>query len=79
MAQAGSRLKFEGVEVVVTKGGDGEISFEAGGEGALQIGKRYQSEASGVEVLVTKAGTGRLLCGSEEMALQQPKQTKSAD
>jgi len=79
VAQAGGRLKFDGVEVVVTKGGEGEVTFESGGDGALQIGKRYQHEGTGIEVLVTKAGAGKLLANGEEMVQQQPKQTKSAD
>ena len=77
--QAGARLKFEdiGVEVVVTKGGDGEITCESGDD-PLQIGKRYQSD-DGVEVLVTKPGAGTLVCGGAAMTMQEPKKTKSAD
>ena len=79
--KAGERLKFETgtAEVVVTKGGDGTSEFDAGGEGALQVGKRYTDESSGIEVLVTKAGAGALLCNGSAMAQVQPKQTKSAD
>ena len=76
---SGSRLKFEsGAELVVTKGGDADVEFDAGG-GKLQVGKRYKDEPTGIEVLVTKASEGRLLCNGAEMELVQPKQTKSAD
>ena len=77
----GERLKFEGAtaEVVVTKGGDADVTFDAADGAALQIGKRYQSEGIGIEVLVTKAGPGRLLCNGAAMDQVQPKQTKSAD
>jgi hypothetical protein len=76
---SGSRLKFEsGAELVVTKGGDAEVEFDAGG-GKLQVGKRYKDESTGIEVLVTKASEGRLLCNGAEMEQVQPKQTKSAD
>lgn len=79
--KAGERMKFEGAtaEVVVTKGGEGDVTFDAAATGALQIGKRYQSATTGIEVLVTKAGSGQLVCNGEEMAQVQPKQTKSAD
>ena len=78
--QSGSRLKFDGgAELVVTKGGEGDIDFDASGEGQLQIGKRYKDEDTGIEVLITKAAAGRLLCNGAEMAQLQPKQTKSAD
>ena len=54
--KAGERLDFDGcVQVIVTKGGDGDISANDGGEG-LKVGKRYQDEDSGIEVLVTKPG-----------------------
>lgn len=79
--KAGERLKFESgtAEVVVTKGGDGTIEYDATGAGQLQVGKRYTDEGSGIEVLVTKAGAGCLKVGGAEMAQVQPKQTKSAD
>jgi hypothetical protein len=77
---SGSRLKFEsGAELVVTKGGDAEVEFDAGGGGKLQVGKRYKDEGTGIEVLITKASDGRLLCNGTEMEQVQPKQTKSAD
>lgn len=78
--KAGTRLKFDGapVEAVVTKGGEGDVTYEGAG-GPLQVGKRYLCETTGIEVLITKPGPGRLLCNGAEMPLQQPKQTKSAD
>ena len=78
--QAGARLKFDdaGIEVVVTKGGDGDVSVGSG-DSPVQIGKRYQDESTGIEVLVTKAGPGALMCNGTAMELQQPKKTKSAD
>ena len=76
----GEKLPFEefGVEVIVTKGGDGDITASAGGEG-LKVGKRYEEEATGIQVLVTKPGAATLMCNGTEMALQEPKKTKSAD
>lgn len=76
----GEKKAFEdlGVEVIVTKGGDGEISATAGGDG-LKVGKRYECESTGIQVLVTKPGTATLLCNDTPMALQEPKKTKSAD
>ncbi len=76
----GEKIPFEdlGIEVIVTKGGDGDITATAGGDG-LKVGKRYEDEASGIQVLVTKPGAATLLCNGSEMALQEPKKTKSAD
>ena len=76
----GEKIKFEdlGVEIIVTKGGDGEISAANGGDG-VKVGKRYECEATGIQVLVTKPGPATLLCNSQPMALQEPKKTKSAD
>jgi hypothetical protein len=78
--KVGEKVKFEdlGVEIIVTKGGDGEISATAGGEG-LKVGKRYACENTGIQVIVTKPGAATLLCNGAPMALQQPKKTKSAD
>ncbi|MEM7272337.1 MAG: hypothetical protein AAF547_04590 [Actinomycetota bacterium] len=75
----GEKMPFEdlGVEVIVTKGGDGDISAEAGG--GLMVGKRYECETTGVQVLVTKKGEATLLCNGNPMTLQEPKKTKSAD
>ena len=54
--KAGDRLDFDGgVQVIVTKGGEGDITHNEGGEG-LKVGKRYQDEDTGIEVLVTKPG-----------------------
>lgn len=76
----GEKMPFAdlGVEVMVTKGGDGEVSATGGGEG-LKVGKRYECETTGVQVLVTKPGDATLLCDGEPMTLQEPKKTKSAD
>ena len=76
----GEKVKFEdlGVEIIVTKGGDGEISATNGGDG-LKVGKRYECESTGIQVLVTKPGPATLLCNDAPMALQEPKKTKSAD
>ena len=76
----GEKVKFDdlGVEIIVTKGGDGQISAQAGGDG-LKVGKRYECEGTGVQVLVTKPGAATLLCDAEPMILQEPKKTKSAD
>ena len=80
MAKPGEKIKFEdlGVEVIVTKGGDGDITGEPGGDG-LKVGKRYECETSGVQVLVLKPGSAVLQCNGEPMVLQEPKKTKSAD
>ena len=76
----GEKVPFEdlGIEIIVTKGGDGDITAQAGGDG-LMVGKRYECETTGIQVLVTKPGAATLLCNSEPMALQEPKKTKSAD
>jgi len=76
----GEKVKFEdlGVEVIVTKGGDGDVSATEGGEG-LKVGKRYECESTGIQVLVTKPGAATLMCGGAAMVLQEPKKTKSAD
>ena len=42
--KAGDRLDFDGcIQVIVTKGGEGDITHAEGGEG-LKVGKRYQDE-----------------------------------
>ena len=77
--KAGARLDFDGgVQVIVTKGGEGDITHNDGGEG-LKVGKRYQDEDTGIEVLVTKPGAVTLQCNGKDMELQEPKKTKSAD
>ena len=77
--KAGERLDFDGgVQVIVTKGGEGDVTASSGGEG-LKVGKRYQDEDTGIEVLVTKPGAVTLQCNGKDMALQEPKKTKSAD
>jgi len=82
--QAGARLKFEdhGLEVVVTRGGEGTITAEARPDDlpAPQIGKRFTAENTGVQVLVTKPSqTGALYCDGVPMTLEEPKATKSSD
>ena len=76
----GEKMPFEdlGVEVIVTKGGDGEISAHQGGDG-LMVGKRYECDSTGIQVLVIKQGDATLMCNGEPMTLQEPKKTKSAD
>ncbi len=76
--KAGARLEFDGgVQVIVTKGGEGDVSAADGGD--IKVGKRYQDEDSGIEVLVTKPGAVVLQCNGKDMELQEPKKTKSAD
>lgn len=79
MAKPGEKVKFEeyGVEVIVTKGGDGEITASSGD--GVQVGKRYECESSGVQVLVVKPGKASLECCGAPMVLQEPKKTKAAD
>lgn len=82
--QAGARLKFEdhGLEVVVTRGGEGTITAEPRTDDlpAPQIGKRFTAENTGVQVLVTKPSqTGALFCDGAPMTLEEPKATKSSD
>ena len=81
MAKPGERLKFEdyGVEVIITKGGDGDVTATAADGDGLKVGKRYQCEDHGIEVMVTKPGDATLMCGGSAMVLQEPKKTKSAD
>lgn len=76
----GEKVQFDdlGIEIIVTKGGDGDISARSGGDG-LKLGKRYKCESTGIQVLVTKPGDATLLCNEAPMALQEPKKTKSAD
>ena len=79
--KAGERLKFDTgrAEIIVTKGGDGDVHLDAGAEGELLVGKRYHDGATGIEVLVTKAGPGALTVDGASMELAQAKKTKSAD
>lgn len=77
--KAGERLEFDdGVQVIVTKGGEGEVSASNSTDG-VKVGKRYQDEETGIEVLVTKPGAVNLHCNGKDMELQEPKKTKSAD
>lgn len=82
MIKAGEKLAFEelGVQLVVTRGGDGDISVAAGGDdGGLKVGKRYEHPDSGIQVLVTRQAAATLLCNGAPMVLQAPKKTRSAD
>ena len=45
----------------------------------LQTGKRYSCEKCGTESLVTKPSDGTLECCGQEMEIQAPKKTASAD
>jgi hypothetical protein len=75
--KAGDRLDFDGgVQVIVTKGGEGDVTHSDGGEG-LKVGKRYQDEDSGIEVLVTKPGAITLQCDGKDMQLQELKISQS--
>jgi len=75
--KAGDRLDFDGgVQVIVTKGGEGDVTHSDGGEG-LRVGKRYQDEDSGIEVLVTKPGAITLQCDGKDMQLQELKISQS--
>jgi len=78
--KAGEKVPFAelGVEVIVTKGGEAELSADSG-EVGLKVGKRYECESTGVQVLVTKPGEATLMCNGSPMVLQEPKKTKSAD
>lgn len=77
----GDRLVFPdfGVEVIVTNGGDGEISVQAADDSSVLPGKRFSCVTSGVQVLVLKPGKVELLCCEAPMELQEPKKTKAAD
>ena len=79
-AKTGEKLVFDevGVEVIVTSGGEGDVSVAAADE-PLKVGKRYSCDATGIQVLVTKPGKASLSCGGAPMALQEPKKTKAAD
>lgn len=78
--KTGDRLQFEdvGVEVIVTTGGDADVSA-APSDITLLPGKRFKCESTGIQVLVVKPGPARLECGGAEMVLQEPKKTKAAD
>ncbi len=76
----GEKVPFEdlGIEIIITKGGEGNITAQPGGDGLL-VGKRYECESTGIQVLVTKMGDATLWCNGAPMTLQEPKKTKSAD
>jgi hypothetical protein len=77
----GDRLTFPdfGVEIIVTTGGDGEISVQAAETSTVMPGKRFSCPNSGIQVLVLKPGKVTLLCSGTPMELQEPKKTKAAD
>ncbi len=84
-----------GVEMVVTKGGDGELTdgetllqIKVQGEGftdtssngiAMALGKRFSSEDGSISVLVTKAGKCDLKFNGNPMELQEPRKLPSSD
>lgn len=79
-SKTGDRLAFDdvGVEVIVTNGGDADVTAVAGTE-MLLPGKRFKCETSGVQVLVVKPGSAVLQCCGAAMVIQEPKKTKAAD
>lgn len=78
--KTGDRLTFAdiGVEVIVTTGGDAEVTAVPAGD-ALLPGKRFKCETTGIQVLVVKPGPASLECNGAPMVLQEPKKTKAAD
>ncbi|MBY4039232.1 hypothetical protein HQO38_18450 [Rhodococcus fascians] len=45
----------------------------------VQIGKRYEDEASSIELLCVSAGTGRLTLGSNPLQIKVPKPLPASD
>jgi hypothetical protein len=94
-ASAGKRyIAASGAQVIVTKGGPGELTDGAtplaSGEQApvasaerdeplLAIGKRYRSADGEVELLVIRTGVCDLRYNGAPMELMQPKILPSAD
>ena len=94
-AQVGKRyIAASGAELIVTKGGDGQLQdggvplnikeegppSQAGGNGGeVALGKRYASPDGSVEVLCIKPGACDLQYNGEPMELMQPKVLPSAD
>lgn len=69
-----------GAQYVITKGGDGQLSCVAAGDGeADQLGKRYQDSATGITVLCTKSAATRVCCNGNPMELMAAKTLPSSD
>lgn len=80
--QAGRRVRCRtcNSEVIITKGGTGEITCsDVEAEPPMLVGKRYRCEGCATEALVTRVGAGEPVCCGEPMTLSKPKETKSAD
>lgn len=80
--QAGRRIRCAScnTELIVTKGGAGELSCShREADPPMLIGKRYRCAACATEGLVTRVGPGEPVCCGEPMTLSKPKETKSAD
>ena len=93
-AQVGKRyIAKSGAELIVTKGGDGDLQdgatplnikedgppAEGSGNGDVALGKRYASADGAIEVLCIKPGKVELRYNGEPMELMQPKVLPSAD
>jgi hypothetical protein len=80
--QAGKRERCHtcNSEVIITKGGVGELSCtDIVAEVPMLVGKRYRCDTCASEALVIRAGTGEPTCCDTPMILSKPKETKSAD
>ena len=81
-AETGKRFECPdvGAQYMVTRGGDGELSCVAAGEGeADRLGKRYQDAKTGVTVLCIRAGDSRVCCDGAPMELLAAKTLPSSD
>ena len=81
-AEMGKRFECPdlGAQYMVTRGGDGELSCVAAGEGeANLLGKRYQDAKTSVTVLCIRAGTSRVCCDGAPMELLAAKTLPSSD
>lgn len=84
-----------GAQLIVTKGGPGTLSDgdvpliqqgsgtfpegTKGGEGQVQLGKRYKSADGAVEVLINKAGSCDLRYDGAPLELKEAKPLPSSD
>ncbi len=81
-AETGKRFECPevGAQYMVTRGGDGELSCVAAGEGeADRLGKRYRDAKTGVTVLCIRAGGSRVCCDGAPMELLVAKTLPSSD